>query len=330
MKQRLLANKVIIVAGPTASGKTDFAIKLAQEFNGELINADSRQIYNGLDIGTNKGILTATNEHAFVAGKDFQAYELEHSGILGWMFNFLNPNERFTVSEFYDFALALIDLITASGKLPIIVGGTGLYIDALLKNYRMGEVLPNEALRKELSTLSAGELFARLEKVDLAKANSLNNSDKHNPRRLMRAIEIAESQNVSRSEANPANTQIPNNEYLMFYPEISKEELYAKIDKRVPEMYSGGIISETKVAILQGFEATEILNGIGYIDVKKLLKNEISEAEAISATQQGHRNYAKRQITWFEGAGRAYDLHKLNFKSDFVQATDQVADFLQK
>lgn len=314
------------MAGPTASGKTDLAIKLAQEFNGEIINADSRQIYSGLDVGTNKGLLTTTNYHSFINGTDLQGFELEKSGVIGWLFSFLKPNEVFDVNQFQDYTNQLIEIITASGKLPIICGGTGLYIDALVKGYKLNSTKPNLEIREQLNKLDTPTLFAKLTELDKEKALSLNNSDKHNPHRLIRAIEVAMDKE---SEVKQENAEVVN-EYLILYPKFEKEDLYAKIDKRVPEMFAEGMVTETKIAIENGYADTEVLNGIGYKEVQQMLNNKIDEQTAIDLTAQAHRNYAKRQITWFEGKGRAYDLNRFDFKKRYIQICDKIADFLNE
>lgn len=318
-----MKTKVIIIAGPTASGKTNLAIKLAQELNGELINADSRQLYHGLDVGTNKGLLTATGEFIQNNEVKLQAYELEQSGIKGWLFNFLNPDESFDVNRFREYCLDLIERIVNKDKLPIIVGGTGLYIDALLKNYRLNDVKPDPKLRAELNLLSTPTLFTKLQELDEDKAASLNNSDRNNPHRLIRAIEIA----LGGNNETWVQQEVTN-EYLLIYPKYEKEHLYEKINKRVPQMFDEGMITETVKAISTGYKDTEVLNGIGYKEVQQMLRGEITQEQAITLTAQAHRNYAKRQITWFEGEGRGYELHRFDFKNEIEKIVNEVREFV--
>ena len=135
--------KVIMVVGPTATGKTDLAVKLAQKFQGEIINADSRQVYKLMDIGTNKGNLNKTIFKYEYKGFKTSAYELENSGIVGWLFNIVKPNQEFNLALFQMLANGIIADIVARGRLPIITGGTGLYIDSLIKKYQLKDVAPD-------------------------------------------------------------------------------------------------------------------------------------------------------------------------------------------
>jgi len=166
--------KVLVVSGPTATGKTAFGLELAKELNGEIVSADSRQVYIGNDLET---------------GKDLDL--INKSGIKVWLINELNPGEEFSVSNWRKLANLAIEDILSRGKLPIVVGGSGLYIRALTENLLSVDIPRDMVLRKELKLKSASELFDYLKSVNSAKAKSMNNSDRKNPRRLIRAIEIS-------------------------------------------------------------------------------------------------------------------------------------------
>lgn len=290
-------NKIIIVCGPTSSGKTAFAIKLAKEKNGELINADSRQIYKYLDIGTNK--LKGAIESARPEPTEGE-FEGNIDDVRVHLLSFLNPDERFSVFDFKKLAEEKIEELIAKGKQPILVGGTGLYIDAIVKNYQPDdysvESAESKAERSRLEKLSVNELQAiALEKQIL---DQLNESDRQNPRRLIRLIEKGNSEKSSA----PAKY-----EFEMYYPKFDWDELKAKIENRVDEMFKEGIVEETKKVLEMGFpEDSVALQGIGYREVLRFLRNEISLPECIQLVKTAHTQYAKRQITWFEGKGRGY------------------------
>jgi tRNA dimethylallyltransferase len=295
--------KLIIIAGPTASGKTDYAIKLAKELNGELINADSRQIYLSLDIATNKGILNPINEYISSKFKyKLQAFDVENTGILGWLFNIIYPDEEFNLSIYKTLAIEAIDDIVSRGKQPILIGGTGLYIDSIVNDYQLN---PDNEIqierRNELNLKSVDELFQVLVKINPDVASKLNNSDKNNPRRLIRWIEKTE--NPSSNEYTKGESKY---EIDYHYIDIDKEKLMEKINKRVIQMIDQGLIEETKTAIISGYMETKPLQSFGYKEAIAYLNKEISMEKCIELIQLEHRKYAKRQVTWFK---------KYNFKN---------------
>src|SRR3989338_8537223 len=184
MKMISLKNKekkVIVITGQTATGKSDWGVKIAKKFNGEVVSADSRQVYTGLNIGTGK-----------VTKKEMR-------GVLHHLIDVANPTRVFTVAEYQKLARKKIDEILKKGKLPIIVGGTGFYIDVLLGDVTLSSTPPNKLLRKKLKQKTAQELFSILKKIDPAKALTI---DKHNPVRLIRAIEIAQMQTKRRTDSD--------------------------------------------------------------------------------------------------------------------------------
>ncbi|MCA9381146.1 tRNA dimethylallyltransferase [Candidatus Dojkabacteria bacterium] len=320
-----MKQKIIVIGGPTASGKTALALKVAKEFNGELINADSRQIYKYLDIGTNKEVKTeelkdknyrrsARSEQSERRGSpqtlsDMTIYSIE--GIPIHLISFLQPNERFDVYSYQKEASELIKDIREKGKLPILVGGTGLYIDSILKNYQF-EVGENS---QELDNLSLENLQELLKKQTPETFENLNNSDKNNPRRLARLIQ--KSSSTTKLSTPPLD--INKYEVIFLYPEYNWDKLKEKIKLRVDQMIREGLIKEVKEVLNLGYSKDSVaLQGIGYREVLEFLDGEIGAVEMEEDIVHAHIQYAKRQKTWFEGKGRNYKLIKVN-KDNVIQ-----------
>ncbi len=326
-------NKIYLVGGPTSSGKTEFAIKLAIKLNAELINADSRQIYKYLDIGTNKGKLYEINKELSNNGTFLIDVK---NNIPIHLINFINPDIKFSVYDFYTKASQLIKDIYSRNKNVIIVGGTGLYIDSLIKGYNYtSNSFINEIdeidetsikkLKDEVSLLIKNNQDLRLlENVDLniiqslllkyipKHFNELNNSERNNKRRLVRIIEKIFEGNVTNS-VNSENVVFNYSKF--YYPIFNFNDLKLKITGRVDEMFKQGLVSEVENIIKLGYNTNCVaLKGIGYREVVMFLKNEIDLNTCIELVKQSHIKYAKRQITWFEGEGRGYILNKVSFK----------------
>lgn len=283
-----------VIAGPTASGKTDFAIKLAKEINGELINADSRQVYKYLDIGTNKGNLTH-------AGSDMQGrpvFFLENSKIKIHLLSFLDPDQKFSAFDFYNLAQDSIKEIQAGGKVPIIVGGSGLYLKIILDpESSFSNVKPDFKLRKDLENKSVSELQSLLPAETL---KAMNNSDRHNPVRLVRQIEQLKASSDDEIQDSPAAlTQTYQvNPHLM---QVDWDILKSRIDLRVEQMWQAGIVEEVKQVLDQGFQPDCIgLTGSGYKYIVGYIRGKLSKETCIELVQQSHRQVAKKQITWFK------------------------------
>ncbi len=254
--------KLLVICGPTATGKTSLAVYLTKLVNGEIISADSRQVYKYMDIGT---------------GKDKQKY----GNLLGY--DLVNPNEEFSVSHFGDFANQRIIEIYNQNKLPILVGGTGLYIKAIIDNLINISVPRNLELRQQLAGNEVRELQEILQKLDSKKLENLNNSDLNNPRRLIRAIEVAK---VKSPEISKYNFDY---EVLMIGLTASKEVLKKRIAQRVDERILEGFEDEINFLKNKGFWNGVPSRTIGYKDwpdKNKWLTEEIK--------------YAKRQMTWFK------------------------------
>ncbi len=266
---------VIVITGPTASGKTAISLEIARKLgNVEVICADSTTVYHGLDIGTDK---PKTNEIL---------------GIPHHLLDIVNPDEEFNVAIFCELANKLIAVIHDRGNIPFIVGGAVLYIDALVYGFEIPEVKPNPSLREKLEAKSAEELYKQLCNYDTECEWTV---DKHNKRRLIREIEVFEATGKPLS-AQKNRQELPSN---VLYLAVNRDrtELYNSIDKRVDAMFLSGLVEEVK-SLHRIYEHSTALNSAGYKQVIQCLDGEITLDEAKDKTKQAHRNYAKRQLTW--------------------------------
>ncbi len=295
--------KIVIIGGLTASGKTALAVKLAKKYNGELINADSRQIYKYLDIGTNKDGIITTEQGSFIDKVPIH------------LVSFLEPNQRYSVYDFKSDAIKHIEDILSRKKLPIIVGGTGLYIDSIIKNYKL-ETTSSSAPRAELESKSLPELQQIANQDYTESYLALNKSDQSNKRRLIRLIERQGINNISKEQSQY--------EYLFLYPKYTWKELLVKIETRVEGMFKEGLVAETKRVLNLGFSKNSVaLQGIGYKQVIEYLEGNFNSQKCIDLVKIAHRQYAKRQRTWFEGKSRNYDLNIIGNFEDAVRAVDK-------
>ena len=268
---------MIAVVGPTASGKTGLAIELALQFNGEVISADSRQIYRGLNIGTAK--VTAE----------------EMRGVPHHLIDIIEPTERYSVADFVRDAHAAINDITARGKLPIVAGGTFFYVDALLGSVQLPEVAPNPTLRTELDALSTDKLAERLRALDPQRAANI---DQHNRRRLVRAIEIAtELGSVPAPEFAPE--QIQEQDTLWLGLERDRDELRERFRERATTWLKAGLLDEIGNLKAAGVDEERLAElGFEYRLGCTLLNGTIDEATFVEQFVAKNWQYAKRQMTW--------------------------------
>lgn len=287
--------KILIILGPTATGKTDLAIKLAKKLNGEIISADSRQVYKGLDIGTgkmpggNNGQWKIDNEKL----KKNKGY-WKVDGIRIWMYDVADPNSQYNVALFVKDATEIIDDIYKRGKLPIVVGGTGLYIKALLQGLPNLSMPIDQELRRELEGLSKEQLQERLQIMDDKKWQSLNSSDKQNPRRLIRAIEL--------SGVKKVNSRVPKFNVLKIGLTGSKDLLFKKVDESVVLRLKKGMTKEAESLYEGGLSLSRMRQlGLEYGVLADYLEKTIStKEELIIKLQQKIHGYVRRQLTWFK------------------------------
>ncbi|HRY63242.1 MAG TPA: tRNA (adenosine(37)-N6)-dimethylallyltransferase MiaA [Patescibacteria group bacterium] len=289
--------KIIVILGPTASGKTKLAVTLAQKFKGEIISADSRQIYRGLDIGTGKDLNEYERLLPLTKGERKRGYHL---------INIKNPNQKFNVANFKKLALQKIKEITARGHLPFLVGGTGLYLSALIDNYQIPKVKPDTQIRKKLAAMTLTQKLTLLQKLDPA---SFKTVDLKNPRRLDRALEVCLSgQKFSASRGVKEPLVNP----LIIGLQIPREKLNKKINARVEQMIKKGLVAETKKLIKQYGINSAPLQTIGYVEIIGYLNNKYTPAETFELIKTHTRQYAKRQMTWFQRDKRIHWITKKN------------------
>lgn len=280
---------VIVIFGPTGVGKTKLSLELAKELDGEIISADSMQIYKDMNIGTAK----ITKE--------------EMQGISHYLIDIKNPNEEYSVGEFVKNAKEKIAEILSRKKVPIIVGGTGLFIRALVEGYDFHEVAKDDAIREKYQKLveeNGNEfVFNILKEKDIEWANKLH---PNNIKRIIRALEIIEineksQKNIEKMQKNSKNNEI-NLNYLIFGLNMDREKLYERINLRVEKMFEEGLVNEVKSLIESGIKKdSQSMQGIGYKEVIKGLDKNSTESDIMELIKQHTRNYAKRQFTFMRG-----------------------------
>lgn len=273
------AKAILVVTGPTASGKTSLAIALAQRFNGEIISADSAQIYRKMDIGTNK---VGVKERALIP---------HH------LLDILNPDQPFSMADYKRAAEKVIEELLRRGKLPILCGGTGLYINAVTQNYDLPLAPPNPALREQIQNWLEQEgpegLHRRLQTLDPEAAAQIH---PNNLRYVERALEIV-LQTKTQKVAATAHPKVTSFSIAVDWP---REELYQKINNRVDELLELGLLNEIKSLLAEGYDPKlPAMQAIGYKEYIPYLKGEATLEECKELHKQFTRNYAKRQLTWF-------------------------------
>ncbi len=281
--------KILIICGPTATGKTALALSLAKKFNGEILSADSRQVYTGMDIGTGKDL--PQNAQKF---KDH--YEI--AGIKLWGYDLVDPRASFSVAQFVSFAKKAIKKITGRGHLPILVGGTGLYIKGVVDGIETASIPRNIELRKNLMGRTVAELFESLAQLDPIKAASLNASDKLNPRRLVRAIEVSQWQlnkgKIIKEKENRFDT-------LFVGLTAPKETLFVNIDKRVANRIGDGFVKEVKKLLKEGIDwEFQSMSSLGYRQIREYFEDRLNLTDALDLWRREEKKYIKRQITWWK------------------------------
>ena len=319
-KNIVTKDKVLVIVGPTASGKSDVAIKLAQKFNGEIISADSRQIYRGMNIGSGKvsrDISGTIPNDNFPISKQKELFISE--GIVHHLIDVADPNDYFNVSHFKKMAEKSIEEILQRKKVPIICGGTGFWIKAIIDNVQLPEVKPDQKLRNMLSNKSTEELFAMLRKLDPERAENI---DAKNKVRLIRAIEICNT--IGTVPKIDTKYKIPNTKYnfLQIGIDVPKEILNEKIKKRLQQRFEEGMIEEVQNLNKNGiaWERLEYF-GLEYRWIARYLQNKIPLSEMQKKLYFDIIHYAKRQMTWFKRDKR---IHWLKNYTEIEKAAKKV------
>lgn len=277
---------VLALVGPTGSGKTRTALRICQALNAEIVSMDSMQVYRGMDIGTAK----PTREELAAAPHH--------------MIDVVEPDQMFTVSMYREMACEVMDGILARGKMPLLVGGTGLYLQAISYEMSLGENGADRSLRERLQQIAGEEdgpqrLHERLQRVDPASAEKLHPND---VRRVIRALEIYETSGRAKSEQTDEQRREGPYHVLVYGLSLPREQMYARINARVDEMIRNGLVDEVKGLLARGIEPRPeggAMQAIGYKEIVSALRGEMTMERAVELIKQGSRRYAKRQWTWF-------------------------------
>lgn len=294
--------KIIVVLGPTASGKTGLGIALAKKYNGEIVNADSRQVYKEMNIGTAKPVGDNKKQETRNKKQIYMVY-----GVVHHLMDIIKPNKDFSLADFKKLSQKVIDDILVRGKLPIIVGGTGLYIWAIVDNLDIPKVVPNKKLRQSLEDKPLSELVKLLGGLDPESATKI---DLKNPRRVLRALEVV----ITSGDAFiPQQTKsTPLYDVLQIGLNWPREELYERVNKRVDIQINDGLLEETQQLAKKYPWNLPSMSSIGYRQIGYYLKGEISLSEAIEILKRDTRRYAKKQMTWFKRDKRINWINKNN------------------
>ena len=274
--------KVIVICGPTASGKTSLGIQIANLVNGEIISADSMQIYKDMDIGSAK----PTTE--------------ERSQATHHLIDFVDPDRRYSVADFKKDAENKIREILEKNKVPIIVGGTGLYVNSLIYNIHYNEVETDLEYRKMLENIDVKDLYKMAEGIDSDALKKIASTDR---KRISRILEIYHSTGKTKTELEKESRHEPEYDYKIFVLNMDRQKLYDRINLRVDLMIKDGLVDEVKRMLEKYSEFPTAMQGLGYKEIVDYLNGNCSLDEAIEKIKLETRRYAKRQLTWF----RSYD-----------------------
>lgn len=276
--------KVIVICGPTASGKTTLSIQLAQKINGEIISSDSMQIYKDMNIGTAK------------------PDQREMQGIKHYLLDFVEPNQRYSVADYKKDAENAIEDILQKGKVPIIVGGTGLYVDSLIYGIEYPNIEFDENYRKELERRVEKEglekLYEKAKKIDPQAMKKISRNDQ---KRILRVLEIYNATGKTKTEQEiESRKNEVKYDYRVFAINMDREKLYDRINKRVDIMIQKGLIEEVENLLKKYNEFPTAMQGLGYKEVVEYIQGKVLKEDMIENIKRESRRYAKRQITWFK------------------------------
>ena len=301
--------EVIAIVGPTASGKTDLSVSLAEATGGEVINGDAFQVYRGLDIGTAK--ITPD----------------EMRGVPHHLFNILGPGDEFSVADYQRLVREKIAEISSRGRLPIITGGTGLYVQSILYDYRFTEQKQDPELRQSLERMlrekGPEHLHELLKKSDPGAAAEIH---PNNTRRVIRALEIGSLTGKTKKEAEGMDSAAPLYNHLLVGLAMDRDILYERINRRVDLMVEAGWIEEVRRLMDAGFGESQSMKAIGYREIGTYLKGEMDLEQALELTKRNTRRYAKRQFTYFRNK---LDVHWLDALEGTRRNTQKILGFMK-
>lgn len=301
-----------MLLGPTAVGKTRLSLELAEALGAEIISGDSMQVYRGMDIGTAK------------------IPPAEMNGIPHHLIDIHDPQEAYSVAEFQEQGARLIEEISSRGKLPFIVGGTGLYIESLCYGFRFSEAVADEAFRNEQEAYAeahgAEALHARLAAVDPASAERLHPNDR---RRIIRALEIHHQTNVPLSDSLAAQKKESPYDLCLIGLTMDRQILYKRIEDRIDQMLAEGLVAEVQGLLEKGYGRSLVsMQGLGYKEIAAYLEGETTLAEAVVLLKRDTRRFAKRQLSWFRHMKDIQWVDVLesgNFSENFEKIRDIIA-----
>ncbi|MBX4191582.1 MAG: tRNA (adenosine(37)-N6)-dimethylallyltransferase MiaA [Candidatus Doudnabacteria bacterium] len=278
-----MKSKLIVILGPTSSGKSSLAINLARKFSGEIISADSRQVYKGMNIGTGK------------------VTKAEQKAVPHYLLDVANPKKQFSVAEYKPLVYEALKKIRSKGKLPFLVGGTPFWIYAVIDDLQIPEVAPNPKLRKQLEKKSTSQLFAMLNKLDPRRAKNI---DKNNPRRLIRAIEIIKTTGAPvPSLLSPHKRE--SRDVLIIGIKKDQNKLYKLIDERLEARLKQGMVAEVKKLLKQKISHKRLLEmGLEYRFISLYLQGHLTYEEMVEQLKNAIHKFSKRQMTWFKSDKR--------------------------
>jgi tRNA dimethylallyltransferase len=298
---------LVVIVGPTAVGKTALSIRLAKKFHGEIVSGDSMQVYRGMDIGTAK------------------IMQQEREGIPHHMIDIVNPDDSFSVADFQAEAKQVISSLHAQNKLPLLVGGTGLYVNAVMYNYHFTEAQGDPVFREEMEMYAQQygkeALHNKLQKIDPASYQELH---PNNVRRVVRALEVYHltGKPLRGDEQTPlSSSYIP----IVLGLTLERELLYARINERVDMMVENGLFKEVEQLYKMGYRHYQSMQAIGYKEIMSYFTGELTKEAAIDLLKRNSRRFAKRQLTWFRNK---MSIHWFNMTDDREKREKEIEDFL--
>lgn len=316
-------NKLLIICGPTATGKTSLALHLAKKFNGEVVSADSRQVFRYMDIGTGKDLPKSANLIlSTIKVKDMYVGYYKIKGVKVWGYDLVNPDQEFSVSDFIKSTVKIVKDINRRKKLSILVGGTGLYIKGFIDGIDTAFIPKNNTFRRELEKKPTKKLFEILSTVDLTKAASMNVSDKANPRRLIRAIEIVDYKNRNKIKSMKRGNY--NTFFVGLYSTLPN--LRNIVKKRVLQRYKNGVLGELNELFKKGVTwNNQSMYALGYRLWKSYFDGIATKDEVLDDWISQEVKYAKRQMVWFKKDKRInwFDVSSAKLKLTVEKAIDK-------
>ncbi|WP_209122301.1 tRNA (adenosine(37)-N6)-dimethylallyltransferase MiaA [Alkalihalobacillus sp. BA299] len=299
-----MKEKLVVIVGPTAVGKTKMGIELSKRLDGEVISGDSMQVYKRMDIGTAK----VTKE--------------EMEGIPHHLIDIKEPDEPFSVAEFQSLVQPLISLLNKKGKLPFIVGGTGLYINSVIHNFNFAEMSTDLPFREEMEQFvkehGVDQLHHKLKDVDPVSYATIH---PNNYRRVIRALEVIKRTGKTLSEYQQSQNEEAPYDFVFVGLTMDRDQLYERINKRVDIMIDQGLFEEAKRLYDQGIRGCQSVQAIGYKEIYDYIEGKVTREEAIELLKRNSRRYAKRQFTWFRNKANVhwFDMTNTNFNKKITE-----------